>query len=189
MSRRIALFGGSFDPFHLGHFLVALKVWEKFRPKQIVFLPCARSPLKENTPKASDAVRLQCLKRGLQGLKWAKVSDWEIRKKGSSFSIQTVRHWRKLHPSVGLDWILGSDQWAQIRRWRDYRTLGTLVRFLVFPRPHPPKPVTGLRMAYVPARFDLSASEVRLRIQKGLTVKGMLLPEVERVIRQTRSYR
>ena len=168
---------------------MAQKVWEEFRPRQIVFLPCARSPLKDHPPQASDSVRLQCLQRGLQGLKWAKVSDWEIRKRGSSFSIHTARHWRNLYPSVGLDWILGSDQWAQIRSWRDYRTLGKLVRFLVFPRPHPPRPVTGLRMACVPVRFDLSASEVRRRIQKGLTVKGMLLPEVETVIRRTRSYR
>ena len=168
---------------------MAQRVWEEFHPEQIVFLPCARSPLKQSNPKASDHIRLECLKRGLRGLKWAKVSNWEICQKGSSFSIQTARHWRRLYPKVGLDWILGSDQWEQIRSWRSYRDLGKLVRFLVFPRPHPPKPVSGLRMACVPVRFDLSASDVRKRIKKSLSVKGMILPEVEKVIRKTRSYR
>jgi len=167
---------------------VAQKAWEEFRPRKIVFLPCAQSPLKKNKPKASDRVRLKCLRQGLKGFTWAEVSDWEIRKKGNSFSIQTALHWQRLYPKTGLDWILGSDQWAQIRHWRSYRALGKLVRFLVFPRPHPPRPVAGLRMRCVPVRFDLSASEVRHRIQKGLSVKGMIFPEVERVIRRARSY-
>lgn len=189
MSQRIALFGGSFDPFHVGHFLVAQKVWEEFRPKHVVFLPCAQSPLKKNPPIATDAVRLKCLRNGLRSLKWAKVSDWEIRQKGSSYSIHTVMHWRKLHPQTGIDWVLGSDQWAQIRHWRDYRKLGKQVRFLVFPRPYPPKPIAGLKMACVPVRYDLSASEVRHRIRRGMSIKGMVFPVVENIIRKTRSYR
>jgi len=189
LSRRIALFGGSFDPFHIGHFLVAQKVWEDFRPQEVVFLPCAQSPLKKNPPQATDAVRLECLRGGLRGLKWAKVSDWEIRQKGSSYSIDTVLHWKKSYPGFSLDWVLGSDQWAQIRHWRNYRELGRQVRFLVFPRPHPPRPISGMKMACVPVRYDLSASEVRHRVRRGLTVKGMIFPEVERIIRRTRSYR
>lgn len=189
MSRRIALFGGSFDPFHIGHFLVAQKVWDEFKPHRVVFLPCAQSPLKQHPPKGSDSMRLQCLRRGLRGCPWAEVSDWEIRQQGASYSIDTVLHWKDLYPGFGLDWILGSDQWAQIRHWRKYRDLGKLVRFLVFPRPHPPKPMAGLRMACVPARFDLSASEIRQRLKQGRAVKGMVLSEVEPIIRRSRSYR
>jgi nicotinic acid mononucleotide adenylyltransferase len=95
----------------------------------------------------------------------------------------------KLYPKIQLDWILGSDQWAQMRKWRDYRLLGKIVRFLVFPRPHLPKPIPGLRMKLVPLRLDLSASEIRSRIKEGLSVKGMVLPEVEKTICKTRSYR
>jgi nicotinic acid mononucleotide adenylyltransferase len=88
-----------------------------------------------------------------------------------------------------IDWILGSDQWAQIREWRDYRELGKMVRFLVFPRPDVPRPVTGLRMKAISLRIDLSASEIRERLKRGLAIKGMVFPEVEKIIRKTRSYR
>ena len=189
MRQGIALFGGSFDPFHIGHYLVARKVWEDFKPRKVVFLPCAHSPLKRGAPNASNAVRLHCLRRSLRGSKWAEVSDWEIRQKGTSYTVNTARQWMKLYPETKLDWILGSDQWAQIRKWRDYRLLGKMVRFLVFPRPHLPKPIPGLRMKLVPLRLDLSASEIRFRIKEGLPVKGMLLPEVEKIISKKRSYR
>jgi len=189
LSRSIALFGGSFDPFHIGHFLVAQKVAEDFKPNRIVFLPCAHSPLKRSTPVASDAVRLQCLRLGLRGFRWAEVSDWEIRQKGASYSVNTVRRWKHLFPKMEIDWILGSDQWAQIREWRDYRELGKMVRFLVFPRPDVPRPIPGLRMKAISLRIDLSASEIRERLKRGLAIKGMVFSEVEKIIRKTRSYR
>lgn len=84
---------------------------------------------------------------------------------------------------------MGSDQWEQIRSWRDYRKLGKLVRFLVFPRPHPPRPVSGLCMTPVPLRFDLSATEIRKRVKQGKSIRGMVLPPVEKLIRNSRSYR
>ncbi|NCY20708.1 nicotinate (nicotinamide) nucleotide adenylyltransferase [bacterium] len=189
MSRRIALFGGSFDPFHLGHFLVAQKVREEFKPERIVFLPCAHSPLKKLSPTASNHVRLECLRLSLRGIPWAEVSDWEIRQKGPSYSVHTARRWRKEYPKIALDLILGSDQWSQIRQWREYRSLGQMVRFLVFPRPHQPRPVAGLRMKPVSLRIDLSASEIRERIKNGLPIKGMVFPEVEKMIKKNRIYR
>lgn len=137
---------------------------------------------------ASDAVRLQCLRASLRKIPWAKVSDWEIKHRGPSYSMMTALHWRKTHPRIGLDWILGSDQWKQIRSWRNYRKLGKLVRFLVFPRPDVPKPIRGLRMLIVPFRFDLSASYIRQRLRKKQGIQGMVLPEVEKIIRQSRSY-
>jgi nicotinic acid mononucleotide adenylyltransferase len=90
---------------------------------------------------------------------------------------------------MGLDWILGSDQWTKIRQWRDYRELGRLVRFLVFPRPEAPKSIPGLRMRRVPLRIDLSASEIRLRLKTGQPIKGMVLPEVEKILKHSGSYR
>ena len=84
---------------------------------------------------------------------------------------------------------MGSDQWEQICSWRDYRELGKLVRFLVFPRPHPPRPVRGLRITPVPLRFDLSATEIRKRVKQRKSIRGMVLPSVEKLIQNSRSYR
>lgn len=155
----------------------------------VTFLPCAQSPLKKARPVASDTIRLRCLRQGLRGIPWAKVSDWEIRQKGPSYSIQAVHHWKKNHPEVDLDWILGSDQWGQIRSWRNYRELGEHVRFLVFPRPNQPRPMRGFKMETVPMRLDLSASEIRKRLRSGASIKGMVLAPVERIVQQTGCYR
>ena len=164
-------------------------VWERFSPMHVTFLPCAQSPLKKARPVASDTVRLRCLRQGLRGIPWAEVSDWEIRQKGPSYSIQAVQHWKNAYPGIALDWILGSDQWKQIRSWRNYRELGKQVRFLVFPRPDQPRPMRGFTMETVPMRLDISASEIRKRLRLGTSIKGMVLAPVERIVRQTGSYR
>lgn len=189
MRRRIALFGGSFDPFHVGHFLVAQAVRETTNPHKVVFLPCSQSPLKASRPVATNSFRLRCLREGLRGVPWAEVSDWEIQQKGPSYSIHTIEHWRRKYPRVALDWVLGSDQWRQIRSWRNFRLLGKRVRFLVFPRPDIPRPIRGLKMTPIPLRFDVSASQIRKRLHHGQTIKGMVLPEVEKILRRSRCYR
>ncbi|NDI16649.1 MAG: nicotinate (nicotinamide) nucleotide adenylyltransferase [Verrucomicrobia bacterium] len=143
MRRRTALFGGTFDPFHLGHFLIARTAREIFSLDQVVFLPCSQSPLKAVRPIASDRARLGWLRAGLKGERWASVSSWEIDRHGPSYSVEAARHWKALEPKGELYWILGSDQWSTLPRWKSFEELGGLVKFLVFPRPEVAQVVSG----------------------------------------------
>jgi nicotinate-nucleotide adenylyltransferase len=186
---KIALFGGSFDPFHLGHFLVARMAWECFSLNRVVFLPCAQSPLKSFQPLAPDAKRLSWLKCGLKGQGWAKVSPWEIDRRGLSYSVETARHWKLKNPRAGLYWILGSDQWEQLPRWKNFSDLARLVHFLVFPRPAMPLKKSGVKMSVIPARFDISSTDIRSRLKKGLSIKGLVPTEFERQLKRSRFYR
>jgi len=163
--------------------------WETFSLNQVIFLPCAQSPLKSFQPLASDVKRLNWLKSGLKGQKWAKTSPWEINRHGISYSVEAARHWKMKHPRAGLYWILGSDQWKQLPRWKNFSDLARLVHFLVFPRPEIPRKKSGLRMSVIPARFDISSTEIRMRLKKGLSIKGLVPAELEGQLKRSQIYR
>ena len=162
---------------------------EQFSLNRVIFLPCAQSPLKSFQPLAPDTKRLDWLKAGLKGQGWAKVSPWEIDRRGISYSIETARHWRMKNPGAGLYWILGSDQWRQLPRWKNFSDLARLVHFLVFPRPEFPHKKCGVRMSIISARFDISSTEIRNRIKKGLSIKGLIPTELEGQLSRSRFYR
>jgi nicotinate-nucleotide adenylyltransferase len=161
---------------------------EQFSLDQVVFIPCAQSPLKSFQPLAPDAARLGWLKSGLKGQSWAKVSPWEIDRRGVSYSVETARHWKICNPGAGLYWILGSDQWQQLPRWKNFSDLARWVHFLVFPRPRIPHKKTGVRMSVIPARFDISSTEIRMRLKKRLSIKGLVPAELEGQLKRSRFY-
>jgi nicotinate-nucleotide adenylyltransferase len=167
---------------------VARTAWERFFLNRVIFLPCAQSPLKSFQPLAPDSKRLDWLKTGLKGQGWAKVSSWEIDRSGISYSVETARHWKMKNPQAGLYWILGSDQWQQLPRWKNFSDLARLVHFLVFPRPEIPHKKPGVRMSVIPARFDISSTEIRMRLKKGLSIKGLVPTELDRQLRRSRFY-
>jgi len=168
---------------------VARTAWERFFLNRVIFLPCAQSPLKSFQPLAPDSKRLDWLKTGLKGQGWAKVSSWEIDRSGISYSVETARHWKMKNPQAGLYWILGSDQWQQLPRWKNFSDLARLVHFLVFPRPEIPHKKPGVRMSVIPARFDISSTEIRMRLKKGFSIKGLVPTELDRQLRRSRFYR
>ncbi len=189
MKRKTALFGGTFDPFHVGHYLIALAAHEIFSLNQVIFLPCAQSPLKSARPIASDQSRLGWLRSGLKGESWAKVSSWEVDRQGPSYSVEAARHWKSLEPKGELFWILGSDQWSTLPRWKNFKELGDLVKFLVFPRPEIAQPLARMKMKSIPLRLDISATDIRGRLQRGLSVRGLVLPSVEQSLLRSGVYR
>jgi len=163
--------------------------WEHFSLNRVIFLPCAQSPLKSFHPLAPDGKRLDWLKAGLKGQGWAKVSSWEIDRRGISYSVETARHWKMKNPRAGLYWILGSDQWQQLPRWKNFLDLSELVHFLVFPRPKIPLKKPGVKMSVIPARFDISSTQVRTRLKKGLSIKGLVPTELEGQLKRSLFYR
>ena len=108
---------------------------------------------------------------------------------GPSYSVEAARHWRNLEPKGELFWILGSDQWSTLPRWKNFKELGDLVKFLVFPRPDIAQPITRMKMKSIPLRLDISATDIRGRLYRGLSVRGLVLPSVEKSLRRSRVYR
>ena len=129
------------------------------------------------------------LRTGLRGQGWADVSDWEIRQGGVSYSVDTVKAMAQKFPGRSMAWIMGSDQWKLLPAWKSPRELARQLFFLVFPRPESPRPRRGFCMRELSLRIDISATEIRERIRKKLSIEGLVLPSVELMIRNRELYR
>ena len=133
--RRIALYGGSFDPVHPSHVAIARAAREQAGLDQVVFLPARQSPLKGHGPEAGGLVRVEMLRAALTGCPWAEVNAWELNQPGPSYSWQTVEHFQKTGgDGIQWFWLMGADQWEQLERWQNWRHLAGRVTFLVFAR-------------------------------------------------------
>lgn len=189
--KRIGLFGGSFDPVHVGHLLVAQAAGEELELDRLFFIPTSQSPFKPaNTPSPA-ALRLQLLRLALAGQTHYEIDDQEIRRGGVSYSIETVRTYADRFPEARCFYLLGADHLAQLPRWREADALACLVEFVVVPRP-------GETVAVLPPPFRvhtlsgfpvaISSSQVRARISAGLSVDALTPTVVAEAIRNNRLY-
>jgi nicotinate-nucleotide adenylyltransferase len=186
--RRVALFGGSFDPVHRGHLFIAGQAIEACRLDKVIFLPCWQSPHKRGEAIADAADRVAMLRLATEGLEWAEVSEWEVARERASFSWMAAEHFAGLLGDAELFWIVGADQWRAIGTWARPEVLARLVTFVVFPRGGEVAAKEGFRMVPVDASFDASSTEVRRRVREGEPIADLVAPGVERYIRDRGLY-
>jgi nicotinate-nucleotide adenylyltransferase len=188
---KIGLFGGSFDPVHLGHLLVARAAREEDGLDRLFFIPAAQSPFKPDARPAPAAERLRCLRLALAGETTAEIDDQEIRRGGPSFSIDTVRNYVRRFPGAELFYLIGADQVSQLHLWREAGELARLAQFLVVPRPGEAvaelaAPFRGRTLRGVP--LGISSSEIRARLKAGLSVAHLTPPAVAEALGNNRLY-
>lgn len=187
----IALYGGTFDPVHQGHLLVAQAALEELGAERVVFIPAARSPFKPDQETTPAPLRLAMLRLALAGRPRCELDDQEIRRGGVSFTIETVRHWTRGAPAARLCWLIGADHVASLPQWREAGALAELAEFVVIPRPGRnapalPAPFRGRELAGFP--FGVSASQLRARVGQGLPVDWLTPPAVAEFIRNNGLY-
>ena len=188
---RIGLFGGSFDPVHLGHLLVAQAALEEIGLSRLFLIPAARSPFKPDQAPAEAGTRLRLLRMALAGMATCEVDEQEIARGGISYTIDTVRRYAERFPGVELHYVIGADHVAKLATWRDAKELASLVELVVVPRPEAemtvlPAPWRGTRLSGFP--IAVSSSEIRSRISCGLPVDLLTGPVVAEAIRKNRLY-
>lgn len=143
---RIGLFGGTFNPVHLGHLRAAVEVREGFGLDEIFLIPAALPPHKESGELADSADRLHMLNLALGADSGLKVSDVELNRSGPSYTIDTVHHFKKtLSAETRLYLIMGLDAFLEIDTWKSYRELLIQIPLIVINRPK-----AGDRMSGVP---------------------------------------
>lgn len=189
--KRIGLFGGSFDPVHVGHLLVAQAACEELTLDRLFFIPAAQSPFKPATEPAAAHLRLRMLRLALAGQSAYEVDVQELQRAGPSFTIDTAREYTRRFPGVQLFYLIGADHVPTLPKWRDADELAALLRFVVIPRPGEPQ-------APVPAPFriellkgwplQISSSQIRARVRDGLRVDHLLPNGVAEVIMAERLY-
>src|SRR5512139_17950 len=135
---KIGLFGGSFDPVHLGHLLVAEAAREELELTSLFFIPAAQSPFKPDRQPTPAADRLRLLRLALAGNSFCRLDDQEVRRGGLSFTIDTVRDYTTRYAGAQLFYLIGTDHVSQLPKWRDSMELARLVEFVIVPRPGQP---------------------------------------------------
>ncbi len=188
---RLGLFGGSFNPVHFGHLLVARAACEELSLDRVFFIPAARSPFKPDLELAPATERLRLLRLALVGQSWSGVDDQEIRRGGVSYSIETVRDYATRFPGAELFYLVGADHAALLPKWREAGDLARLTQFAVIPRPDTPLvplpgPFRGTILRGFPTR--VSASEIRERVKAGRPVDWLVPSAVAEAIRNNRLY-
>jgi nicotinate-nucleotide adenylyltransferase len=188
---KLGLFGGSFDPVHLGHLLAARAAREEAGLDRLFFIPAAQSPFKPEARPAPAAERLRWLRLALAGDATAEIDDQEIRRAGPSYTIETVRDYARRYPAAELFYLIGADQTGQLRLWREAAELARLVQFLIIPRPGEAvaelaEPFRGRVLRGVP--LGVSSSEIRARLKAGLPVTHLTPAAVAEALGNNRLY-
>ncbi len=188
---KLGLYGGSFDPVHLGHLLVAQAAIEELGLDRLFFIPAAQSPFKPENQPAPDAVRLQLLRLALAGKTNCEVDDQEIRRGGTSYTIETLRDYADRFPDAELFYLIGADNAAKLNEWREAGELAKLAKFVAVPRPGGaapvfPTPFRGRMLKGFP--LGVSSSEIRARVKAGLPVDRLVPLFVADAIRAAKLY-
>jgi nicotinate-nucleotide adenylyltransferase len=188
---KLGIFGGSFDPIHLGHLLVAQAAVEELGLDRLFFIPAAQSPFKPQNKPAPDAIRLQLLRLALAGKANCEIDEQELRRGGISFTVDTLRGYAIRFPGAKLFYLIGADNVPKLNEWREPAELARLAEFVAIPRPGGaaavfPSPFRGRMLSGFP--FGVSSSEIRARVKAGLTIENLVPPVVAEGIRNASIY-
>jgi nicotinate-nucleotide adenylyltransferase len=176
--KKIGIFGGTFDPVHIGHVRTVIEVLERMGLDKILVVPSGLAPHKiKNPPLQGVSPRLRGLQKAFQGLRGIRIWTGEIRKKGPTYTIDTVREIKK---SLGLKnkyfLIIGSDWIKNFSSWKESKNLLNEVSLVICPRKTGPRPLflpQGSIWLRIPV-LDVSSTEIREKIKKGLEVKSLV---------------
>ena len=212
--RRIGLFGGTFNPIHLGHLRGAEEIWQAFQLDEVIFIPSSIPPHKATEKVMEAKHRLEMVRLATSSNPHFSTSDLELSRTGRSFSIDTIRFFRERQEDAFF-FILGGDAFAEIETWKDFQNLFSLCHFVVILRPGSEKNIssspfpetlvpnfrydpgerawvhlTGHRVYFKEILFlDISSTKVRELLERGGTARYLIPAEVEAYIQTYGLYR
>ncbi len=197
----IGILGGTFNPIHLGHLVIAEEARDAFSLEKVLFIPAKIPPHKDTGPVISSEHRLRMVRLAIDGNPSFEVSDIELKREGPSYSVDTLR---QLHRSFGegveLSFILGWDSFEEIHTWKDYKELFCLANFIVTNRyEHRKEGIGGTLPVEIRDAFwydktkdlfihrsnhfvayldtpliDISSTEIRKRVREGRTIRYLV---------------
>lgn len=200
---RLGIFGGSFDPVHLGHLLLAESAWEQCRLDQVWFMPAARAPHKQEASSASAEQRVEMLRLAIAGNEHLAISTLEIDRGGVSYTVDTLTAIREEHPTADLFLLMGADSLRDLPHWRSSAKICQLATPVVVARPDSPAPsfsnlaplVSPERLAEIETHrvemplLQYSSTDIRLRTAAGQSIRYRTPRAVEKYIETAGLYR
>ena len=181
---RVGIFGGTFDPVHVGHLAIANAALESVPLDRVVFVLARRSPLKERGPVAGETDRLTMLELAVAGEPRFSVSRVELDRDGPSYTVDTLE---SLAGDDELFLVLGGDAIAELPRWKDPDRIAQLATLVVAERPGAPE--RSPLLVFDAPRLDISARELRARAARGRSLRYLVPDPVWRHIEARGLYR
>jgi len=196
---RLGLFGGTFDPPHLGHLMVAQDAVERLSLHRLLFLVAGHPPHKVNEILSPPRVRVEMTRAAVDGNPSFEVSEVEMGREGPTYTVNTLRHFRSSYPRAEIFFLLGSDQLAEFHEWQEPEGIANLATLVAVGRngiePGQVAPVelpSGADLEFISlpvTRSDISSSEIRSRIRDGRSVQYLVPKQVREIIETHRLYR
>lgn len=177
---RIGIFGGSFDPIHIGHLIVAQSSLERYNLDKVIFVPAKVSPFKVNRKSFfSDFERFEMVKLAIEDNNKFELSDFEIRSEGVSYTYITVEYFSKLYQNDTLFLIVGGDSFENFHKWKKYEYILSKSMLIVYPRgdlffPRELEEYKDRIFVLEVPSIGISSTEIRDRLEKGMEVRYFL---------------
>lgn len=206
---RVGIFGGTFNPLHMGHINCVTTARSRLNLDKVVVVPAAQNPNKPPVEGPTSEQRLEMVKLGFQEYAYVQIDDQELRRGGPSYTIQTIESYSKIVPPENLYLIIGLDQFEEFDKWKDFERILTLANLAVVTRPNYTLPfseedlpqglrklvaafdrqfialTTGRSIEFLRAQdVDVSATDVRKRLRTGRNVDRHISIPVEEYIRE-----
>lgn len=192
---RLAIFGGTFDPPHVGHLLAAEDAYDRLSLDRIIFVPAASQPLKVGRAVAAQDQRLAMVRLLAEGDVRFDVSTIELERAGLSFTVDTLAHFAAIYPAAERFLLLGADVLATFAQWREPKRVLELARPVILERegeraPTLPAGVDESAILRLPTRrIDVSSTEIRERVRLGKSIRGFVTDNVAAYIARDGLYR
>ena len=190
--QRIGIFGGTFDPPHLAHLIIADQALHQLELDKVIFVPAYLPPHKEKGAEGTPSQRYAMLEKAISGCREFDVTSIEIDRKGVSYTIDTLRHIKTKFRNANLFLIVGGDNYRQLENWKSANEIRKLVTFVVYNRANSPIAM-GRRQQrrVVPlkgAQLDISSTMIRYRVNRGESIRFLVPASVELFIRRHKLY-
>jgi nicotinate-nucleotide adenylyltransferase len=192
----VGVLGGTFDPPHTGHLIVAQDAALALGLDRILFIPAARPPHKVGRTMSPPEIRLKLLQLAVAGDDRFGIDTLELERTGPSFTVDTLRALRLKEPATSWTLLVGADQYAEFETWREPEAIRSLARIGVLAREGREPAARGNGVDGGPGvvgvsvtRIDISSTALRARVAAGLPIRYMVPDAVERFIREHGLYR
>ena len=183
--KKIGIYGGTFDPIHHAHLILARDALETLGVDEIIFVPASISPLKKTAPVASGELRLAMLRAAIKGEPKFVLGDCELRRPPPSYTIDTVEEVRQGHRHTTIYCLIGEDNVQTLKKWHRFDALEKMVNFIILDRTGQP-PTSSYPV--IDRKIDISATEIRTRVASGRSIRYLVPPAVEEIIRREKLY-
>ncbi|HXV19344.1 MAG TPA: nicotinate-nucleotide adenylyltransferase [Candidatus Omnitrophota bacterium] len=186
MSRRIGIFGGSFNPVHRGHLKLAKAAISELNLDKVIFVPSRLTPLKNAQDLLPAEVRVRLLKRAVDADRRFGISLCEMKRPGVSYTVDTLKFFKKKYGGSAVMYFLaGNDTVRNLPRWKKLPEVLRLSRFVIFSRPgHAVRAPKGPFLFMPFDAIDVSASQIRKRLQEGRSVRELVPPGAENELKR-----